>query len=147
MSILQYPKQQYFLFAETSTLNLGSFKDVTGDLGLFQLRVLNKNASAYSYQMRIVFSSIQGGTALKSTDWYTFSNTTTGQVGTVWLGDVIFDVNRYRLNSAVYLFARLELTGYTRDAMTTYLAVYCDWYEPIGDTNTAAARMSMGVYL
>lgn len=147
MSILQYPKQQYFLFAETSSLNLGKFKDVTGALGLFQLRVLNKNSAAYSYQMRVVFSAEQGGTALHATDWYTFSNATTGQVAPVWLGDVIFDVDRYRLNSTVYLFARLELTGYTRNAMTTYLAVYCDWYEPIGDTNTAAARMSMGVYL
>ncbi len=147
MSILQYPKQQYFNFAETTTLNLGKFKDISGLLGLMQLRVINKNASAYSYTITPVFSATEGGAAIFSGPSEIFSNATTGQVGSVWVGDIVFELGQYRLNSAVYLFVRLELGGYTRDAMNTYFAVQCDWYEPIGDTNTAAARMTMGVYL
>lgn len=147
MSVLQYPQYAFYLFADSANVNLGSFKSVTGLLGLFQLRLLHKNASAYSYQMRIVFSASEGGTALVSTDWETFSNATTGQVAAVWLGDVVFDVGQYRLNPDSYLHARLETTGFTPNGTTVYLAAWCDWMEPIGNANTAAARMSMGVYL
>ena len=146
MSILQYPKFQYFIFADSANTNIGKFKSAIGLLGLFCLRVLHKNASAYSYQMRIVFSATEGGTALHTTDWFTFDNASTGQNASVWMGNLYFDVNQYRLNSAAYLHARVETTGYTPIASTVYLAYQCDWYEPIGNTDSAGARMTLGVY-
>jgi len=144
MSTLQYPKNQYFLISDGGSTNLGSFTSLEGWLKLFQLRILNKNASPYSYQLRIVFSASEGGAAIASTEWETFSNSETGQVGACWLGDVCFDVEEYRLNPDVELYARLETTGYTLNGTTVYLGVWCDWIEPIGSNNSAAARMTMG---
>lgn len=145
-AVEQYPKYAYYNFMTSTSLELGSFK-TTGQLGLFDIRILHKNASAYSYQLRVVFSDREGGPTLASTSWETFSNSTTGQVAGVWLGHCTFTpTESYILNSAKYLFARLESTGYTYDEDTVYIAVACDWFEPIGATDTGAAKMAIGVY-
>lgn len=151
MSVLQYPQYQYFIIAAIGGANLGRFKSVDGLLGLAQIRMYIKNPNPYSHQARLVFSSQQGGTAIVTSDWETISNATTGQTGTDWLGDIVFDIDHYRLNPLADLHVRLQLTGYTRPDYPNqddrYIGVWCDWTEPVGIANTAGARLSMGVYL
>lgn len=145
-AIVQYPKYAYYNYVTGSSMELGSFKD-TGILGIFDIRVLHKNASAYSYQMRVTFSDREGGPVLAATDWETFSNATTGQSASVWMGHLTFTISTaYQLNPNVYTFARLETTGYTYSEGSVYLATWCDWYEPLGSTNSGAAKMAVGVY-
>lgn len=150
MSIDFYPKNSYWLVANGSTLNLGSFTNaIWGDLALAQIRVFSKNPAPYSYQMRLVISATQTGTALSTSEYFTFDNAATGQVGNDWLGDVTFDMPPYALLDTETYFVRLEMTGYTRpnspNQNTQYLAVWCDWMQPIGNTNTGAARIPVGV--
>jgi len=150
MTINHYPKNSYWLVANGSTLNLGSFTNTTwGDLALAQIRVFSKNPASYSYQMRLVISATQTGTALSTSEYFTFDNAATGQVGNDWLGDVTFDMPPYALINTETYHLRLELTGYTRanapNQNTQYLAVWCDWMQPIGNTNTGAARIPMGM--
>ena len=150
MSIDFYPKNSYWLVANGSTLNLGSFTNATwGDLALAQIRVFSKNPAPYSYQMRLVISATKTGTALSSSDYFTFDNAATGQVGNDWLGDVTFDLPPYSMIDTEIYHIRLEMTGYTRpntpNQDTQYLAVWCDWMQPIGSTNTGAGRIPMGM--
>jgi hypothetical protein len=150
MSIDFYPKNSYWLVAGGSTVQLGAYTNATwGDFALAQIRVYNKNVSAYSYQIRIVVSASLNGTSLAASEYFTFSNASTGQTTSEWLGDVTFDIAPYNfINTEVY-YARLELIGYTRAARplgdTQYLAVWCDWMQPLGTNNTGAARIAMGV--
>lgn len=145
MSVLQYPKTQYYIVLNTATQELGNFTGASGDLNLANIRVFNVKTGAYSYQLRLVFHYGQTGTEFFSTDWETFSNTVTGQTTAYWMGDLCFDVGNVRLNSAVKTYVRLETSGYTRNNNDTYLGVWCDWMEPIGNTSTGAARMTLGV--
>ena len=150
MSVLQYPQYQYMIVANSGTVELGNFTGQSGELGLFQIRAYHKKSGAFSYQIRVVFAASEGGPALAATAWETFDNDTIGQTTDEWLGDLVFDVDRYRLNALADTFVRIELTGYTRPAYpnqnTAYLGFWCDWIEPVNGTNSAAARMSMGVY-
>lgn len=150
MSIDFYPKNSYWLVAGGSTVQLGAYTNATwGDFALAQIRVFNKNSAAYSYQMRVVVSASVGGTALVASEYFTFDNAATGQTTADWLGDVTFDIAPYNfINTEIY-YVRLEMTGYTRAARplgnTQYLAVWCDWMQPVGNTNTGAARIAIGV--
>mgnify|MGYP007100102496 CR=1 FL=1 len=144
-AIDEYPMYAYYNYLTGSSLELGSFKD-SGILGLFNIRVIHKNASPYSYQLRVVFSDREGGPELASTDWETFSNSSTGQSASFWMGHLTFTPQYYQLNPDIYTYARLESTGYTYAAGTTYLATWCDWLEPIGAVNSGAAKMVVGVY-
>lgn len=141
----EYPKYAFYNYLTGSSLELGAFKD-TGILGLFDIRVIHKNASAFSYQLRVVFSDREGGPELASTSWETFSNSTTGQTTSFWMGHLTFTPEYYQLNPNAYLYARLESTGYTYNSSTQYIAVWCDWFEPIGSRNSGAAKMAIGVY-
>lgn len=150
MSISQYPKRGYFLVAQNSSLELGRFDNATwGDLSLAHLRVFHKRTGAYSYQMRLVISSKEGGPSLVASDYIDFSDATTGQSSACWLGDVTFSFPEYRLVDGEEYFARLEATGYSRSPKPNqndyYLSVWCDWYEPVGSNNSAGARVAFGV--
>lgn len=150
MSIDLYPKNSYWLVASTGTVQLGSYTNATwGDLALAQIRVFNKNSAAYSYQMRVVVSASRSGTALVASEYFTFDNAATGQTTADWLGDVTFDIPPYAFINTETYFVRLEMTGYTRPTRplhnTQYLAVWCDWMQPVGSANTGAARIAIGV--
>ena len=149
-NIEEYPKNSYYLVLNGSALELGSYElQADGDLSLAQLRVYHKKAGSYSYQMRLVVSSRAGGPVIVGSDWVTFSNDTTLQATSDWLGDVCFDFPAYKLSATENYFIRLELTGYSRPARpnqnTAYLAVWADWMQPVGIANTAGARIALGV--
>jgi hypothetical protein len=129
-------------------LQLGSYEiaDVAGEINFALIRIYHKNASPYSYTMKLIFSATQNGHALCESSVETFSNATTGQTTADWLGDVCFSFNPYTLRSEETYFVRLVLTGYTRNQDTLYLGVLSDWLSPIGTGNTAGARMALGVF-
>lgn len=142
-SIEQYPQYGYYLVANTSTLELGSYVIGEGDLKTAHMRVYNKNAGSFSYTLKLVISSKVGGPVLVESDVITFTDATVG--GTHQLVDFTFSFPEYDLFAAETYFARLELTGYTRNEDTVYLGAWCDWLEPVGSSNTGAARIAFGV--
>ena len=149
-NINQYPKNGYWIVASSSQTELGGYNVAAdGDLSLVQFRIFNKAIVPYSYQMRMILSSREGGPILAATDWFEFSNATTGQAGTDWLGDVAFNFNSYHLTSGEVYYLRLETSGYTRLSRplqnNTYLAVWCDWMQSVSISNTAGARVALGV--
>jgi hypothetical protein len=149
-NIEAYPKNSYYLVVKGSALELGSYElPADGDLSLAQLRVYHKKTGSYSYQMRLVVSSRAGGPVIVASDWVTFSNGTTLQTTSDWLGDVCFDFPAYKLSATENYFVRMEVTGYARaprpNQNTAYLAVWADWMQPVGITDTAGARIALGV--
>jgi hypothetical protein len=149
-TIEQYPQNGYFLVADGATTELGSYVfSSDGDLALCQLRVFHKKPGPYSYQMRLVLSNKRGGPALHSSSWFEFSNAVTGQSDDNWLGDISFDFDGYNIIAGESYFFRVETTGYTRPVRpnenTAYLAFWSDWLSPVGTSNTAGARLCLGV--
>lgn len=149
MSVVQYPKLAYYLVAETSTVLLGSYEiPRDGDLQHAQIRVFHKKTGAYSYAMKLVLSASANGPALVESETVTFSDETTGQTTSDWLGEVFFTFPEYALVATETYFVRLVATGYARAARpnenTGYLAVGCDWLDPIGTDDTGGARMPIG---
>lgn len=148
--IEQFPKNGYWLVASGSALELGSYEVAEDcDLSLVQFRVYNKDANPYNFNIRMVLSSKRGGPVLAASDWFEFSNATTGQNTTHWLVDVAFDFPSYPLFAGESYFLRLELSGYTRSPRPNqndrYLAMWCDWQQPIYGDESSAARVALGV--
>lgn len=148
MSIYQIPDTGYFLIANTSSLDLGSYQiPIDCDVKLAYLRVINVCTSSFSYGLKLVLSASVFGPELASAE-LTLDSTTTGQTSGAALWDLTFDFTPYNLKATETYFARLELTGYTRAAipneMSVYLGVWCDWYAPVGASNTGGARIVWG---
>jgi hypothetical protein len=149
-SVSQYPSKAYFIICNTDSTELGSFDNTTwGDLSFCQIRVYHKQSAPYSHNMNLVISSKAGGPALATSTTQEFSNSTTGQATGFWLGNLVFSFTDYKLVDGEEYFLRLEVDGYSRAARPnqddSYLGVWCDWYEPVGTTNTAGARAAFGV--
>jgi len=149
-NIEAYPKNTYYLVASGAATELGSYElAADGALSLAQLRVYHKTLTTFSYQIRIVVSSKAGGPVLVASDWVEFSNETTGQTTSDWLGDITFDLPEYNLFAGETYFVRVETTGYTRPTRpaqnTAYLAYWADWMQPVGLGNTGGARLALGV--
>lgn len=140
-----YPSNAYFLIVDGTTIELGSYEfAATGDLKLANMRVYHKKTGAYSYTMQLILAASAGGTALCTSTAETFSDEVTGQITNDWLGDITFTLPNYTVLAGETYYARLAITGYTRTADVSYLGIGCDWLEPIGLTNTAAARIAFG---
>lgn len=149
-TIEEYPKYSYFLVANGSSLELGSYEPASdGDLSIAQLRIFHKCLVSFDYNLRLVVSSRQFGPVLVASDWLEFSNETTGQTSSDWLGDIVFDFPSYKLSAGEIYYVRIEITGYSRPVRpnqnTAYLSVWTDWLQPIGLSNTAGARIALGV--
>jgi hypothetical protein len=151
-TIDEYPQNGYFLVANGSGTELGSYSHADwGDIELATIRIFNRDVAVapFSYQLRLVISSKQGGPVLAASDWLTFSNDTTLQTTANWLGDVSFSFTDYALKGTETYFLRLESTGYARSEVPNendlYLGVWCDWLQPLGTADTAAARVAFGV--
>lgn len=145
-SVEQYPDYFYVLVADTSPLELGRYTGInTGDLQTAHLRIYNKNASSFSYGLSLIVSSSEGGPALATSETITFSDTAIGQTTANFLCDLTFTFTDFAVTTAETYYLRLALTGYTRTSNTTYLGVWCDWYEPLGTSNTGGARIQFGV--
>lgn len=150
MSILQYPKIQYHLVANDTVTNLGSIDlPADGNLRTMTIRVHNRKVGAYTYLMKLRIATREGGYVLAESDQEIFSDSVTGQLTSDWLGNLTFTFNHYPISAALPVHVSLEMSGYARPATpnqdTEYLGVWCDWLEPIGNSNTAAARMILGV--
>jgi hypothetical protein len=148
MSIQEIPDTGYFLIANISSLDLGSYQiPVNCDVKLAYLRVLNVCTSSFSYTLKLVLAGSVSGSILASSE-VVLDTTTTGQSSGAALWDLTFDFTPYALKATETYYARLELTGYTRAAlpneMSTYLGVWCDWYNPVGGSNTGGARIVWG---
>lgn len=149
MSVQQYPQDSFYMVITGNPQSLGSYTvPADGDLITSLLRIYNKRTGAYSYTLKLEVSSTKDGVALASSDIVTFSNATTGQTTSDWLGEVQFTFSGYALKAGETYFYRLVTAGYTRLGRPLenngYLAVNCDWLEPIGNSNTAGARMQIG---
>jgi len=144
-SVEQYPDLGYFLIVDSSTLQLGSYTGLSGILNTAHLRVYNKNASSFTYTLQLKVSTSEGGYAVASSNIETFSSTAVGQTSTDWLFDLTFTFSGYEFLSTETYYLSLVTTGYTKNANTTYMGVWCDWLEPIGPDDSAAARIAFGV--
>jgi hypothetical protein len=150
MSIEFYPKNSYFLLIENFKTKLGYYVNSNwGDLSIAHMRVFHKNTDPYEYNLRLVISPYEGGPTIHASDWFKFSNDVTGQQSSDWLGDIIFTFPEYPLiNSSIIpqgYFISMETEFYTPDGLNNYLGVWCDWMQPVGNTNTAGARIAIGV--
>ena len=150
MSVQQYPKNTFYIVVTGNPQLLGSYSlPADGDLVLSNIRVYNKRTGPYTYTLKLEVSATPYGQPLVSSDVITFSNSTTGQTTSDWLGDVTFTFPNYALKATEDYYFRLVTAGYTRIARplenTGYLAVNCDWLEPIGTSNVGGARMQIGV--
>ena len=146
-AVEQYPRDAYYLVADTATLNLGSFVTTGGDLALAELRIYHKNPLPFSYTMRLSVSSSFNGPQLFTSETVTVTDVITGQTTADWLGDIVFEFDEYSLYAGETYFFKLITTGYTRNDDLLYLSVNCDWLNPIGSINTAGARLPLGVKL
>ena len=144
-SVEQYPDTGYFLIADTSTTQLGSYTGLSGSLKTAHLRVYNRNASAFTYTLQLEVSTSADGPILASSDVLAFDNVSLGQTSGHWLFDLTFSFTGYDLLSTESYYVRLITTGYTRDAEITYLGIWSDWLEPVNAANSAAARIAFGV--
>lgn len=144
-SVEQYPDLGYFLIVDSSTLELGSYTGLSGILNTAHLRVYNKNASSFTYTLQLKVSTSEGGYAVASSNVETFSSAAVGQTSTDWLFDLTFTFSGYEFLSTETYYLSLVTTGYTKDANTTYMGVWCDWLEPLGPDDSAAARIAFGV--
>lgn len=150
-SVTEFPQNGYFLIADSTTLNLGGYELAeTGDLKLGHLRVYNFKAPPFSYTMTLKVSTSVGGPALATSTAETFSDTAIGQMTSHFLTDLTFEFDgSYTLLAGEVYYFRLEITGYTRPARpnenTSYLGVWCDWLGFVGLSNTAGARIAIGV--
>jgi hypothetical protein len=146
MNIELYPRNAYFIVIEAIKSNLGKYyNDTWGDLNMVHMRVYNKVTVPYEYNLRLVLSSYENGAPIHSSDWFKFSNDVTGQVGNDWLGDIIFTFPEYPMTNQLDYFLSMETQFYNPDSVETYLAVWCDWMQPVGIENTAGARAAIGV--
>jgi hypothetical protein len=152
MSIFQYPDLGYFNIVNSNSAELGSYQlTADGDLGIANLRVYNKKAGSFSYQLRLVISQRQEGPEIAASNWETFSNETIGQTGENWLGDLTFTFLDYALKGSDPYYIRIETTGYTRLGDDAYLGVWLDWgfgkswIAPVGVAASGGARIALGV--
>jgi hypothetical protein len=146
MNIEQYPKEGYFIMVSSAKTELGNYDFVNdGDLSIANLRVYHRNPNPFSYQLRLVLSGNVLGEAVCASDWEVFSDTVINQTGEFWLGDLTFKFNDYPVNAQDSYFIRLETQNYTRLNDDRYLGVWVDWLQPVGVTNTGAARIALGV--
>lgn len=144
-SVEQYPQDGYYLVANGSSLEIGSYIIGDGDLKTAHIRVYNKNASTFSYGLKLQISSREGGPVLAESEVITYADT--DYSATHQLVDFTFNFTEsYDLIAGETYFVRLAITGYTRDDDNIYLGVWCDWLEPIGTANTGGARIAFGVY-
>lgn len=144
-SVEQYPDTGYFLIADTSTTQLGSYTGLSGTLKTAHLRVYNRNSSAFTYTLKLEISTSATGPTLASSDVLAFDDVSLGQTSGHWLFDLTFSFDGYDLLSTETYYVRLITTGYARVANDTYLGVWCDWLEPVNAANSAAARIAFGV--
>ena len=144
-SVEQYPDTGYFIIMSTTSLELGSYTNISGYLRSGHLRVFHKNPNPFTYSMTLVLSSKVGGPALSTSTAIDFSDTSTGQNSTDWLIDLYFEFDDYNLISSETYFFRLEASGYSRSEDSVYLGVWADWLEPVGTSNTGGARLAIGV--
>ena len=146
MNIEQYPKEGYFMMISSSQTPLGSYDLVnSGDLSIAHVRIYHRNPNPFSYQLRLVLSAKALGPAVCSSDWETFSNESIGQIGEFWIGDLTFRFTDYPLNASDVYHIRLETQNYTRLNDDRYLGIWLDWLQPVGVTDTAGARIALGV--
>jgi len=147
MSVVQFPKNSWYLVVETANQYLGSYETTGGDLGACHLRIFNKRAGAYSYTLKLVVRGSETGVALTESEVIQFNNVDNAQLTTDWLGEVLFTFPHYNLISGETYHFSLVSTGYSRLGRplenTGYMAVNCDWLEPIGIADTAGARMQI----
>jgi hypothetical protein len=150
MNIEMYPRNAYFTIIESIRTNLGSYTNASwGDLSIAHIRVFHKNANPYEFNLRLAISAYQNGPVIHTSDWFKFSNEVTGQVEENWLGDIIFTFPEYPLidndgDPETYYFS-MESQFYTPDGVGNYLAVWCDWMQPVGNSNSAGSRIAIGV--
>lgn len=152
MSILQYPELGYFHIASSDTLELGKYElSVSGDLALAHLRILNRNANTFNYQLRLVLSQRLSGPALAVSNWEIFNNEILGQDSEFWMGDLTFTFEDYSVKENDPYYLRLESTGYTRSGESVYMGVWADWgfgdetIVPVGVADSGGARVALGV--
>jgi hypothetical protein len=139
------------LVADSSLTLLGSYEiPDNGDLSFATLRLYIKNPSAYSHAATLKIASSLGGSFIAQSDVVTLSNATTGQTTTDWLGEVVFSFDNYELKATETYYFYLSLGSYARPARpienTQYIAIGCDWLEPVGTADSGGARIAMGVY-
>ena len=149
-SVEKYPDTFFCIVANGNTTNIGSIVTGGGEIQLAQLRAYHKKSGSYSYTMKFILSGSLNGPALIESDVLTFDNATTGQTTSDHLVDLVFTFsNKYELLSGETYYMRIETTGYSRPARplenTAYLAFVSNWYEPIGGSNSAAAKVVLGV--
>jgi len=144
-SVEQYPDTGYFLIADVSTTQLGSYTGLSGSLKTAHLRVYNRNASAFTYTLKLEVSTSADGPILAESDTIDFDDVTLGQTSAHWLFDLTFSFDGYDLLSTETYFVRLITTGYARVGNDTYLGIWSDWLEPVNAANSAAARIAFGV--
>ena len=146
MSIEFYPKAGYFILIENIKTSLGTYYNATwGDLNMAHMRVYNRSATPYEYNLRLHIADYDGGPTLHTSDWFKFSNEVTGQQGEFWLGDIIFTFPEYPMTNESEYFISMETQNYNPDGINTYLSVWADWIQPVGNTDSAGARIAIGV--
>lgn len=146
----QYPSLAYVIVANGSSTELGSFVSDGGDLNLMHMRFYHKKVGAFSYTIKLVVSGSQGGPALVESDVVSFDNAAIGQTTDDHLVDMTFVFSdKYNLLDNETYYLRAETTGYTRPARplenTAYLSAVCNWYEPIGGSNSSGVKVAIGV--
>lgn len=146
MTIFQYPYEAYFNIVASNLTELGSYIiPQDGDLALGHLRVIHKNSDPFSYQMRLLVTQKEKGATLVASNWETFSNEVANQTSEFWMGDLTFTFPDYAFKGNDGVYIRIEISGYTRINNSKYLGVWCDWWQPIGLSNTGGARIALGV--
>ena len=152
MSIFLYPEFAYFNIVNTSSTELGSYTvPEAGDISLAHLRILNRNANQFSYQMRLVLSRRVKGPIFAASNWETFSSDAIGQTSTFWMGDLTFTFEDYHLTANDTFLIRLETIDYSRSGNSIYMGAWLDWgfgapeVVAIGTENSAGTRIALGV--
>lgn len=146
MSIFKYPYEAYFNIINEQLTYLGNYTiQSPGDLSIANLRVYHKKSGDFNYQMRLVVSQQEGSEPIAYSNWETFSNETIGQLTQDWMGDLTFTFDEYNLRQNIHYAIAFEITGYTRDTNNSYLGIWLDWWFPVGQANSAGARIALGV--
>lgn len=146
MAIEWYPKTAYFLIIEAFSTKLGSYSNTEwGDLSICQLRIYNRSNQDYDYRIRLTLSGYEGGPVIHASEWFTFTRKVTGQVGDYWLGDIVIDWPEYKMPDGTRYYISMETLNYNPDGLNTYMGVWADWMQPVYATDSAAARIAIGV--
>lgn len=146
MSIFKYPYQAYFNILNEQITELGNYQLASdGELSLANLRVYHKKSGAFDYQMRLILSQEEGKAPIAYSNWEQFNNAAIGQTTADWMGDLTFTFEGYKLKSDFAYAVAIEVTGYTRNSNNSYLGVWLDWWYPVGVSNSAGARIALGV--